>query len=85
MNSGYSNAYFLVILRGVDILLCSWIWRDYDITISSMTGLALRKPNPPRWARLLGGFLNWLQTDHCEQAIAADTLRCAQALEILKS
>lgn len=81
----YNNAYFFVILRGIDIVACTWVWRDYDITISSMTGLELRKPAPARWARLLGGFLNWLQKNHCELAIAADITRCGQALKVLES
>lgn len=83
MNVKYSNAYFLVIFRGIDILACTWIWRDYDITISSMTGLELRKPAPAWWARWLGRFLNTLQANHCELAIAADKLRIKQAQEIL--
>lgn len=82
--SKYDNAYVVVIARTIDILLCGWIWRDYDITISSMTGLELRKPSPARWARILGGFLNWIQTNHCELAIAADLNRCSQAIAILE-
>jgi hypothetical protein len=84
MTQAYSNGYFLVLLRAVDVLACTWIWRDYDITISSMTGLELRKPAPARWARILGWVLNHLQTGHCELAIAADELRCLEALKILK-
>jgi hypothetical protein len=79
----YDNSYLFVLMRSLDILTGSWIWRDYDITVSSMTGLALRNPSPPRWARILGGFLNWLQTNHCELAIQADLLRCQQAEAIL--
>jgi hypothetical protein len=79
----YNNSYLFVLMRSLDMLTCSWLWRDYDITVSSMTGLALRKPSPPRWARLLGAFLNWLQTNHCEMAIACDILRCSQADAIL--
>lgn len=78
----YSNSYVMVLARTVDILLCGWIWRDYDVTISSMTGLALRTTKP-LWSRLLGGFLNWLQTNHCELAIQADTERASQALLLL--
>lgn len=78
-----NNTYFLVLARSVDILACSWIWRDYDITISSMCGLELRKPAPARWAKILGGALNWLQTGHCESAIAADITRCKAALGVL--
>lgn len=79
----YSNSYVMVLARTVDILLCGWIWRDYDVTISSMTGLELRKAAPRWWARWLGAFLNWIQTNHCELAIIADTERANQALELL--
>lgn len=79
----YRNTYFLVLLRAIDILACSWIWRDYDITISSMCGLELRKAQPAWWARWLGGLLNKLQAGHCESAIIADTDRCREALSIL--
>lgn len=81
--STYTNTYFLVLLRAFDILACSWVWRDYDITISSMTGLELRKPAPKRWARVLGWVLNHLQAGHCESAILADRERCLEALKIL--
>ena len=78
-----SNAYFLVVLRAVDILACTWIWRNYDITISSMCGLELRKFKPAWWAQMLGGFLNWLQPGHCESAIIADRARLIAAQVIL--
>jgi hypothetical protein len=78
-----NNSYGMVIARAVDILFCSFIWRDYDITISSMCGLELRKPNPRWWAVLLGGALNKIQTGHCESAIIADRARCVAALVIL--
>jgi hypothetical protein len=84
MTQAYSNVYFLVLLRAVDILACSWIWRDYDITISSMCGLQLRTAKPAWWAKILGNTLNWLQAGHCESAIIADTDRCQQALSILQ-
>jgi hypothetical protein len=78
-----NNSYGVVLARTVDILLCGWIWRDYDITISSMCGLELRKPVPARWARILGWCLNHIQTNHCKQAIDADMLRAHTALLIL--
>jgi hypothetical protein len=80
---GYNNSYTFVIMRSVDMLTASWVWRDYDLTVSSITGLALRRPYPPLWALALGGFLNWLQANHCELAIEADLLRCQQAEAIL--
>ena len=75
----YSNSYVMVLARTVDILLCGWIWRNYDITISSMTGLELRKTTPRQWAKILGGLLNWIQAGHCELAIIADATRLQQA------
>lgn len=85
MASGqYSNAYEVLVARTVDILACTWIWRNYDLTISSMIGLELRKPQPARWARVLGThFLEKLWPGHCEGAIASDRLRAQQALAIL--
>ena len=79
----YPKSYALLLARTVDIMLCGWIWRDYDITISSMCGLELRKPTPRGWARVLGGFLNWLQPGHCEHAITADLERVQEAERIL--
>lgn len=79
----YSNGFALVIARTVDILIAGWIWRDYGVTISSMTGLELRKPQPERWARWLGGALNWLSPGHCESAITADIVRAREALALL--
>lgn len=84
MTQPYSNAYFLVLLRGIDILFCTWIWRQYDITISSMCGLELRKPDPKWWAVLLGGALNKLQAGHCESAIVSDIARVVAARIILE-
>ena len=78
-----NNSYTLVISRSLDILLCSWIWRNYDITISSMTGLALKSKSPPKWAVYLGWVLNHIQANHCNLAIAADIERATSALAIL--
>ena len=83
ISGSYNNSYGMVLARGIDILFATWIWRNYDITISSMTGLELRKPAPAKWAVILGWFLNHLQANHCELAIAADTLRIDQAKAIL--
>jgi len=36
-----SQGYAVVVARCIDLLIAGWIWRDYGITISSMTGLAI--------------------------------------------
>ena len=81
----YNKGYVVTLARCIDILACGWIWRNYDVTVSSMCGLELRRPAPRWWARWLGGFLNWLQTGHCESAIEADTARAVDALVLLGS
>jgi hypothetical protein len=54
------------------------------VTISSFTGLALRRQTPPIWAIVLGRwFLNRIQTNHCELAIEHDIVRAQAALAIL--
>lgn len=80
----YNNVYLMVILRTIDILICGWIWRNYDITISSMCGLELRNDVPKKWAVVLGWILNHIEDNHCEKAIAADIDRCMQALGTLE-
>ncbi len=78
-----NNTYTMVLARAVDIFACTLIWRDYDVTISSMCGLELRRVKPALWARLLGGLLNTLQTNHCELAILADLQRAKNTLTML--
>ena len=77
------TGYVFKVLLYVDVFWCGVIWGDSDVTISSMTGLELRKPAPKLWARVLGGVLNRLQAGHCEGAIAHDADRAKQALLIL--
>jgi hypothetical protein len=79
----FNNAWAIVILRAFDVFWACVIWRDYDITISSYTGLELRKAQPREWARMLGWILNHIQANHCEIAIKADIERCKEALMIL--
>jgi hypothetical protein len=81
----YNKAYTVLIARVIDISLSAFIWRDYDITISAQCGLAMRRPNPPLWARALNAFLNALERGHCELAICADIERAQAAQVILGS
>jgi hypothetical protein len=79
----FNRGYAVTIARCVDILVAGWIWRQYDITISAECGLALRLETPPIWAIVIGRqFLNRIEANHCELAIAADYAR-AQAVELL--
>ena len=71
------------VLLYVDMFIGACIWRDSGLTISSYTGLALRKPQPPWWAKALGWVLNTLQPGHCNSAIAHDRQRAREALVIL--
>ena len=81
----YNNSYGVLVARTFDILLCSWVWRDYDLTISSMCGLELRKVAPAWWAVVLGRWiLNHIETNHCELALKADEARALQALDIIR-
>ena len=77
------NTYVFKVLLYIDIFVCALVWRDADITISSMAGLELRKQFPRRWAKVLGGMLNRLQARHCELAIESDIIRAKNAISIL--
>lgn len=79
----YNKTYVVLIARVIDVAMQTFIWRDYDITISAQTGLVMRHPNPPLWARALNAFLNWLEPGHCTLAIECDIERAQQALKIL--
>lgn len=79
----YNRSYWLTFWRSVDLFFACLIFRDYDITISSFTGLEMRKASPRWWARVLNWFLNRIQKGHCEIAIAADTERAQESLKIL--
>jgi hypothetical protein len=77
-----TGAYWFKFLIGIDMLGAVVIFRDANVTISSLTGLAMREATPPRWARALNVFLNWLQADHCELAIVHDIMRLHAARQL---
>lgn len=79
------NSWIMVVLRAVDIFWATLVWRDYGITISSLTGLQLRRTNPAWWAKALGWVLNHIQPNHCELAIQSDIMRAYNALTILEA
>ena len=82
-NRGKSYGYNVALT--VDLWLCALIFRDPDITISSMTRLYMMRAKPPYWARGLNGFLNLLQPGHCEIARLSDIARAQGAIVILNA
>lgn len=78
-----ATAWGAKVLLFFDMFICAVIWRESDITISSMTGLRFAKPSPPWWCRWLHAFLNAIQPDHCELAIENDAARCRAAYQTL--
>lgn len=78
-----SGTYTRILATSVDILLAAAVWRQYDITISSHCGLALRNPSGNRLLRGLGRLLNTIQRNHCELAIQGDMERAKEAITAL--
>lgn len=72
--------YAYKVLLFLDIFICALVFRDPDVTISAEVGLAMKRPNPPLWAKLLNGFLDKIQKDHCRKAIDSDVLRAQTAI-----
>lgn len=77
--------YLYKVLLFLDLFACALIFRDPDVTISAETGRAMLRSSPPRWARILNGFLNWIQPNHCRDAIEADIVRAQTAIKYLQS
>jgi len=73
------NTWLVKVLLAADVFFCSIIWRDPNITISSMTGLERRKIAPRWWAKLMP-----LTKAHCEGAITHDIWRAQEALRRLQ-
>lgn len=79
------NGYLYLVARAVDVLACTWFWRQVDVTVSSMIGLEMRGLQPRLYARVLNWILDKIQKGHCELAIAADKQRALDALALLNS
>jgi hypothetical protein len=77
--------YLVKALLGLDVFVCVLLFRDPDVTISSETGLAMQRAKPPLWAKLLNGFLNFIQPNHCQLAIAQDIVRAQTAIQYLQT
>jgi hypothetical protein len=79
------KGYVEKLLLGIDIFFCMVLFRDPDVTISSETGLALQRANPPLWAKILGWCLDHIQQGHCQLAIKNDILRAKTAIAYLEA
>jgi hypothetical protein len=79
------NNYLYKILLFLDLFISALAFRDPDVTISAETGLAMQRAKPPLWAKLLNGFLNLIQKDHCHLAIQDDIERAQTAIEYLRT
>lgn len=79
----YSQTYVAVLGRALDLFISTALKRDYGITVSSWCGMTLRKgdSSSPYWK--LGKFLNFLQKDHCELAMACDRERAQYVIDTL--
>lgn len=75
--------YLYKVLLFLDLFISALCFRDPDVTISAETGLAMLKPNPPLWAKMLNGVLNLIRKGHCAQAIQDDIERAKNAIAYL--
>lgn len=80
----WSNTWTHTVAVAVDIFTASVFWNHEDVTVSSLCGLELRHgATGDRLLCTLGRFLNRIQANHCELAIAADRQRAEAALKLL--
>mgnify|MGYP000943517690 FL=1 len=78
--SVHSTGHLFIIT--VDYLLSVVLFRRAGVTISSMSALARNKGK--QWGCVLCRVLDWIDTDHCTNAIQADIERANRALDTLK-
>lgn len=80
----WQGTWTYIVARAADVFTASVIWKRDDVTVSSLCGLELRAgtKGDPTMQRL-GRFLNRLQANHCELAIAADIARAQGAIKLL--
>lgn len=79
------QGYVYKVLLFLDLFVSALFWRDPDVTISAETGLAMQRSKPPLWAKLLNGFLDLIQKDHCAMAIEDDIHRAQTAISYLQT
>lgn len=76
------TTYVHKVMLYLDILACSLVTRNPDMTLSARCGLYCRR-DPPAFWYLLGKLLEALQRGHLEMAITADRVRAQEALKLL--
>jgi hypothetical protein len=79
-----TKGYLYKVLLYLDIFVCALVFRDADCTISAETGLALKRPQPPLWAKVLGAVLNFIRPGHTAAAIEDDIARAQAAISYLQ-
>ena len=79
------QGYVYKVLLALDLFCCALLFRDPDVTISAEVGKAMRRPNPPWWARTLNQCLDAIQPGHCQRSIQWDIDRAEAAIRYLRS
>lgn len=80
IHQNHGKAYDYKLDLFLDLFLGAAIWCEPGVTISAEVGLAMKRPNPPLWAKLLNGFLDKIKKGHCAKAIEDDILRAQAAI-----
>jgi hypothetical protein len=79
----WQNTYSFTLAITLDVVTASVFWNRRDVTVSSLCGMAIRAGKTSSLLGRIGKVLNWLQTDHCEQAIAYDMSVANSTLQFL--
>lgn len=81
----WQNTYSFTLAVATDVLTASIFWNRKDVTVSSLAGMAIRAGKTKSLLGRIGKILNWIQTGHCESAIAYDTQVAQQTIAFLSS
>jgi hypothetical protein len=82
-NKGKTFGYKLDLF--IDLFFGAAIWCEPGVTVSSEVGKAMERTQPPRWAKLLNGFLDMIQKGHCAKAILDDIIRAENSIAYLNT
>lgn len=70
-----------LIAVAIDMLIATIIWKTSNITISSHSAIAAL--NGKKWGLYMCKFLNWIEPNHCANAITSDIEKAQEAINIL--